>query len=409
MSEGAPRGLGATERGHQGVSGTPPDSSVHTAAILGTRGYPSYYGGFETAVRKLAPFLTDHGWQVAVYSRRGAVKMDDPQRDSRVESRFTAGIDSTSLSTLSYGFTSALNALTRRPDVALIMNVANCLWLPLLRMRRIPTAVNVDGIEWERKKWNNVAKATFRLGARLAARWADTIIVDSLAIGDVWRDVFGREGRFIPYGGESVEPMRPVMGLSSGSYALLVCRFVPENSVDAFLDACTLIPPEVPIVLVGAAGEGDILNARAAQLAEERPNTRWLGRIEDDELLLSLWSNCGVYFHGHTVGGTNPALVQAMAAGAPTVAVDTRFNREVLADSGIFVRAQAAEIARSLISVLGNTELRQALSAGARRRASVEYTWDRVNASYEECLRDLLPLSDRDERARRNREGRTPA
>ncbi|KEP73823.1 glycosyl transferase, partial [Microbacterium sp. SUBG005] len=150
-----------------------------SVAIIGTRGYPSYYGGFETAVRRLSPYLVDHGWDVTVYGRPGAIELDDPERDHRVDSRQTKGVDSRALSTLSYGFTSTFDAMRRRPDVALIMNVANGFWLPMLRARGIPTIVNVDGLEWEREKWSGLGKAVFKAGAHVTAKWSTERVVDA--------------------------------------------------------------------------------------------------------------------------------------------------------------------------------------------------------------------------------------
>ena len=129
-------------------------------AVIGTRGYPSYYGGFETAVRRLVPSLADAGWDVTVYGRNGA-QNDDPTRDPRVTVRQTRGIESKALSTLTYGFTSSVDAIVRGTDVALVMNVANGFWLPLLRLRGVRTVVNVDGIEWERAKWGKLARVVF--------------------------------------------------------------------------------------------------------------------------------------------------------------------------------------------------------------------------------------------------------
>ena len=117
-----------------------------SVVIIGTRGYPSYYGGFETAVRKLAPFLVDQGWDVTVYGRLGSTKDTDPEFDRRVKTITTWGVETKSVSTLSYGLTASLDASRKRPDVALVMNVANGYFLPLLRARGIPTLVNVDGI-----------------------------------------------------------------------------------------------------------------------------------------------------------------------------------------------------------------------------------------------------------------------
>src|SRR4051812_36041455 len=198
-------------------------------AILGSRGYPSYYGGFETLVRKLAPSLVDQGWDVTVYGRAGATCPEDPLRDPRVQTVKTPGRETKSLSTLSYGLTSCLHAAVHKPDVALVMNVANGYWLPLLKARHIRIVLNVDGIEWDRAKWGRLAKAVFRTGARLTARYADTLIYDARGIESRWADEFGRDGLVIPYGGDLAGEL-PIAGdLQHRCYVLMVARLVPEN------------------------------------------------------------------------------------------------------------------------------------------------------------------------------------
>ncbi|MDZ4045551.1 MAG: glycosyltransferase [Rhodoglobus sp.] len=355
--------------------------------VIGTRGYPSYYGGFETAVRKLAPHLADSGWDVTVYGRRGETRDDDPNLDTRVRRVVTRGSNSKSFSTLSYGFWSALDAWRRKPDVALVMNVANGFWLPLLSLRGIPTIVNVDGIEWERGKWGRVAKAVFRWGARLTARLAQTIIVDSHEIGRRWRTDFGRAGTYIPYGGEDpgVLPLEP--GLSERQYVLVVARFVPENSIAEFFEAVPAIADSHDVVIVGSAGFGGELDAIARKLDESYDRVRWLGHVNDDRRLHALWQHAGVYFHGHSVGGTNPALVQAMVCGAPIVARDTVYNREVLGDAGVFTNPEPTQIAEALQSVLASPRQQSEFSERGRERARNVYNDAAVNRAYEAALR----------------------
>lgn len=358
----------------------------NSVAIIGTRGYPSYYGGFETLVRQLAPYLVSQGWDVTVYGRDGATKTDDPDQDVSVRTVVTKGIESKSLSTLSYGLTSSLHAAFRKPDVALVMNVANGYWLPILKARGIPTVVNVDGIEWERAKWGKKAKTAFKTGARLTAKFADRLVVDSRAIGQRWEDEFHRYGDFIPYGGSRPGTLAPVECLTPGSYALMVARFVPENSVEEFFTAAEELSKEWDVVIVGSSGYGGELDAKAEQLAKSSPRIRWMGHVSDDNKLFSLWQHAGAYFHGHSVGGTNPALVQAMACGAPIVARDTAFNREVLGPRGLFVAPEPHHIANSLRSVLSNTETQEQLRMNAYSRQEAEYTWEIVCKSYESSL-----------------------
>lgn len=365
-------------------------------AIIGTRGYPSYYGGFETAVRHIAPSLADSGWDVAVYGRPGQERQDDPSCDPRITRRTTRGLRSRSLSTLTHGLTAVLDAVRRRPDVVLVMNCANGYWLPLLRLAGIPTVVNVDGIEWERAKWGRFAKTVFRTGALLTARFADGLVFDAAAIGAYWRRTFRRDGVVIPYGGTEADPL-PLhpddAHLAGRPYALLVARFVPENSVAEFLAAARRIAEHHPVVLVGSTGHGGDLDAAAQDLADHCPDVTWLGHLSDDARLFALWQQAGAYFHGHSVGGTNPALVQAMHCGAPTVARDTVYNREVLDGTGVrFVQPEPDAIAEAVLALLADPVEQRDLGARVRRRARSAYTWDGVCRDYERALAERVAV-----------------
>lgn len=361
-----------------------------SVAIIGTRGYPSYYGGFETAVRRLAPYLADHGWDVLVYGRDGSTMLDDPSRDPRVRTRKTHGFESKSMSTLSYGLTSTLDATLRKPDVALVMNVANGFWLPFLRLRGVPTLTNVDGIEWDRAKWGRLAKLMFKLGAFFTARFSNQLVFDAKEIAKRWGAEFNRDGVFIPYGGSPISELPVVDDLEHGKYVLVVARFVPENTIPEFFDAVERLAVDTQVVIVGSSGYEGELDLRARDLDARYANVAWLGHVNDDARLHSLWQHAGAYFHGHSVGGTNPALVQAMAAGAPTVARDTAYNREVLEDAGRYVDPDPELIARALRELLADDDAQRLLSRRGKERAAEQYTWECVCADYESALRELI-------------------
>jgi len=369
--------------------GRPDPAGRPTVAIIGTRGYPSFYGGFETLVRHLVPFLAARGWDVEVYNREplphGCSVPD------HVTVLHSAGTDSRTLSTLTHGLSSSVHsAFRRRPDVALVCNPANGLWLPALRLGRVPTAVNVDGIEWERQKWGRAARQMFRLGARCCATFANRLIFDADAIADRWASMFGVTGTVIPYGGTVERPPLPAdVDLPDGRYVLYVARFVPENSVLQFLEAARRLATDYRIVVVGSSGYGGPIDESVRALAEKNENVTWLGHVHDDALLHALWSHAGVYFHGHTVGGTNPALVQAMACGAPTVARDTVFNREVLGSAGLFTGSDAGGIAAAVRELMENRGRREAMSAAGLRRVEERYTWPLVCEGYDKVLRAL--------------------
>lgn len=353
-------------------------------SILGSRGYPSTYGGFETFVRSIAPWLVAQGHEVTVYGRGNMGHRESVIDGIRVVE--TRGVGLKTTSTFTHGLTGAIDCWRDRPDVVLVLNVANGLGIPLLRARGVPVVVNVDGIEWERDKWGRIAKRCFRLGARATARFANVLVADSQEVSRVWAADFGAETTFIPYGADiidqpSVERVRK-LGLEPGRYAIAVARLVPENNVDMFVDAIEHLDWKVPAVVVGAANYRNPLEERLERLSREG-KVRWLGHVDDQGLLAELWAHSGVYFHGHSVGGTNPALLQALACSAPTVALDTPYNHEVLRDRGRLVPPDVAAIAAVIDDVLSDPERRAQMASEGRDVVESRYGWSTSHRAYE--------------------------
>lgn len=364
-------------------------------AILGSRGYPSSYGGFETFVRRLAPYLTDQGHDVTVFCRRPGVSLRwHTSFENGVRQVFTPGWDHKSLSTLSFGAAASFYLAIKKMDAVLVLNVANGFFLPLIKLRRPRIAVNVDGIEWERGKWSALGKWVFRRGAMSSARFADEIICDSRAIQGIWSSKLKRRGVFIPYGAD-VHLDRPtdrlaVLGLESGSYGLVVARLTPENNVDLILDAFELLSDEVPLVVVGSANYDSPTVERLQRLSRERRSFRWLGHIDDQELLSDLWFHSAVYVHGHSVGGTNPALLQALGCGAPTLALDTPYNREVVEHEEMLFPPNPPALALRIRRQLDGGSI---TSATCRSIIADRYRWETSCASYAELLASALAPS----------------
>lgn len=325
-----------------------------------------------------------------MYGRPGGVKLDDPARDARVNSIITTGLESKSLSTLTYGLTAAIRASRRKPDVVLVMNVANGFWLPFFKVRGVPSLVNVDGMEWDRAKWGRLAKMMFRGGAKATAWWGSTLVYDSIEIAKRWKQQFHRDGVFIPYGGDVPRDLPIEPGLRHREYVLVVARFVPENTIPEFFDAIESIASERDVVIVGSSGYGGELDQRAAELSGRLDRVHWLGHVSDDDRLFSLWQHAGVYFHGHSVGGTNPALVQAMACGTPIVARDTIYNREVLGEGAILVEPRPDAIATTILATIGDSSLLNRLSQDAFSRSRTTYSWESVCESYASALSALV-------------------
>jgi glycosyltransferase involved in cell wall biosynthesis len=367
-------------------------------AILGSRGFPSTYGGYETLVRKLAPYLVQAGHSVTVYCRtREEGRRTWIAEDVRCIA--TRGLDTKSLSTLSFGMTSTLDACFRRFDAALVLNIANGFWFPALRLSGTPFAVNTDGIEWERGKWSQLGRTVFQAGAWLTARNATSLICDSRAIGAIWKERFGSESIFIPYGAPVPEDVGRdklhALDLADTPYLLVVARLAPENNVDLTLDAITLLGSDAPrVVIVGSANFDSPIEHRLRAM-EATGDVMWLGHVDDQRLLTQLWAHSRVYVHGHSVGGTNPGLLQALGAGAPTLALDTVFNAEVLPAAEQRFPHDARLLAERIKAVMDSPQMQSEISKRGRDIVRERYCWDDVCAAYADVLTRLAVTSGR--------------
>jgi glycosyltransferase involved in cell wall biosynthesis len=230
----------------------------------------------------------------------------------------------------------------------------------------------------------------FRRGARLAAAHATVLVADSNAVADMWARDLGVRPSYVAYGADVVhdrtdERVR-ALGLEPGSYLLVVARLAPENNVDLFLDAVEKLPVRPPVVVVGDANYRCATARRLQRLSREK-EVLWLGHVADQTLLGELWSNCRLYVHGHSAGGTNPALLQALGFGAPTIALDTPFNKEVLdALPASLYPLDSAGLCEILARELSEPGSHATAAAHGRSLVEQSYAWEDVCARYERLL-----------------------
>ncbi|ADG73796.1 Protein of unknown function DUF1972 [Cellulomonas flavigena DSM 20109] len=357
-------------------------------AMVGTRGVPARYGGFETAVEEVGRRLADAGHRVRVYCRSGN---SDLSSYLGMELVTLPALRQRSLETLSHTGASVGHLLGRRTDVAFVFNAANAPYLPLLRAARIPVATHVDGLEWQRAKWGGAGRRYYRAAETAAVRWSDALIADAVGIADYYRAEFGVPTTLLTYGAPVLTaPGHDALadvGLEPGAYHLVVARFEPENHVDLWVEGYVRSGARHPLVVVGSAPYADEYTARVHAAAQGDPRVRFLGGVWDQNLLDQLYANSLTYLHGHSVGGTNPSLLRAIGAGAATVAYDVSFNREVAGDDGVYVR-DAADVARALEEAEAHEGATRARGARLRERAR-GYDWDEVAAGYEALARAL--------------------
>ena len=353
-------------------------------AMIGTRGIPAAYGGFETAVEEVGKRLVERGHRVTVYTR-GSERREREYLGMRVI--HLPALRQKQLETLSHTALSTLHAITRKaPDAAFVFNAANSPLVPLLRGRGIPVALHMDGLEWKRSKWGARGKAYYRWAEEFGVRWADGLIADAPGIAEYYRTEFGVPTELIRYGAPILDtaPVEGIrdLGLESGGYHLVVARFEPENHVLEIVEGYRASSATIPLVVVGSAPYGAEYTQRIQAAAEGDPRIRLLGGVFDQDLLDALYFHARTYVHGHSVGGTNPSLLRAMGAGTAVVAWDVTFNRETLDDLGWFFE-DADEAERHFSALEGDTEI-PALAAAVKERARAHFRWDDVTSAYED-------------------------
>ncbi len=356
--------------------------------LIGTRGVPARYGGFETAVEEVGSRLAARGHHVVVYCRATPGSTAETEYKGMHLVHLPA-VRHRALETLSHTALSVGHVLAHRVDAAIVFNAANAPFLPLLRAARIPVATHVDGLEWKRAKWGPTGQRYYRTAEATAVRWSDALIADAQGIGDYYREEFAAPTRLIAYGAPLVPAGRSErlaeLGLEPDGYHLVVARFEPENHVDVVVEGYVASGAARPLVVVGSAPYAHAYTERVRALADAR--VRFLGGVWDAELLDELFANALTYLHGHSVGGTNPALLRAIGAGAATTAFDVGFNREVLGDLGRYF-ATAADVAREVEEAERDVVGTRARGEELRGRAAA-YDWDDVTDGYEQLACDL--------------------
>ena len=362
-------------------------------AILGTRGIPANYGGFETFAQELSVRLAARGHEVCVYGRSRYI--DSSLRDFRgVKLCVLPSVPNKYLDTVVHTSLSVFHALGRKYDAILICNAANAFlcWIPRLFGQK--TALNVDGIERLRKKWGLPGKLFYSLGERLALLTPNRIVSDAAVIRDYYRARYGRETEFIPYGAAVAETgdsgILEQLGLQPKKYMLYVSRMEPENNADlvirAYLESGI---KDIPLVMVGDAPYAKNYLAELKRLAGKgniiMPGAIYGSGYQD------LLSRCTCYFQGSEVGGTHPALLEAMAAGAVIVSHDTPENREVLGGTGLICDFyDQGGLSKIVSSVAADSSRYDEFGPRAKERVKEFYNWDKVTDQYESLFNEMV-------------------
>lgn len=355
--------------------------------FLGTRGVPGRYSGFETFVEQLGSRMVERGHHVVVFNRTSQ-SYREPSYKGMVLVR-TPAIYLKSLETLTAALWSSVVVVSRlpRPDLCIMCNVATApvAWIP--KVFGIPVILNVDGLEWKRKKWGRVARLYFKFCERLALRSASLIVTDAHVVRDYYLDKYGRETRLVTYGVDSHDSI-PEPGdkevlrrydLTPRGYILYVGRLVPENNAEFVAREFTNASGPAPRLKLAIVGDSSYTSAYRSSVEQwAGPNVLLLGGVYGDAYWV-LQRNAAAYVQSTEVGGTHPALLEAMVVGSHILANDVPEHREVLKDCGDYYRSSSEF--RGAIQQLQSGRF-DSKGAMARARVLTHYTWDAVLDAY---------------------------
>ncbi|HEV8582285.1 MAG TPA: DUF1972 domain-containing protein [Thermoanaerobaculia bacterium] len=361
-----------------------------SVALIGSRGIPGRYGGYETLMEELAVRLVARGFRVTVYCRSHSTPRD---------LRSWRGADLVVLPTLRtkhldtplHTFLSCLHAASAGYDAALVVNSANALFVPLLQVAGIPVALNVDGIEKRRAKWGAFGRSVYALSERFAAVLPDALVTDAEVIRRHYLELYGADSVPIAYG---VDPRPPAetgvlarLGLASRRYFLYVSRFEPENNPHRVAEAYRQVGGDLPLVMVGGAPYAGKFIAGFTRGAD--PRILFPGPIYG-EGYRELLSHALAYIHATEVGGTHPALVEAMGYGNCILVNDAPENREVGGGVAFYFNVEEPEsLAARLEWVRGHAAAARARGRAAAWRAALLFSWERVADRYADLLTRL--------------------
>jgi glycosyltransferase involved in cell wall biosynthesis len=365
-------------------------------AIMGTRGVPANYGGFETFAEELGTRLAEIGHNVTVYSRHfnpnSKIKAGN-YRGINLRSSFT--VRHKYLETIIATFTSFLDLVFNRYDAILLCNAANSpfAWIP--RLLGMPVCINVDGIERMRSKWNMFGRLWYRLGEYCSVFFATRIVADAEVIRQYYKEYYGAESTVIAYGASvnkiDAGSKLSEFGLKPQKYILYVSRLEPENNALGVIEAYNQLETNIPLVIVGDAPYSDEYKAKLREVANQ--NVIFTG-YQFREAYQELRTNCLLYIQATEVGGTHPALVEAMAYGNCIIANGTPENIEVLGDAGEFYsKNNFAELSEKMNNLINNPNLIENYGALAKERASLNYSWESVTSKYIQLFQEVTGIA----------------
>ncbi len=360
-------------------------------AIMGIRGIPANYGGFETFAEHLTPRLVDLGHDVTVYGRSNNIKYKD-QYYKGVRLVILPTFSHKYFDTVAHTFLCALHSLKESYDVILICNSANSIFAFIPRLMGQKVALNVDGLEWKRKKWNKLGQMFYKMSEYIATLSPNVVVTDARDIQKYYLEKFKKSSTYIPYGSLlgrlETHKVLDEFGVRPREYILYVSRLEPENNAHLVIKAFEKVKSDMKLVVVGDAPYS---NEYIKELRNTKdPRIIFTGYIFGDGYR-EFQSNSYLYIQATEVGGTHPALLEAMGHGNCVLANDVPEHREVLEDAGLYFNAEDPDdLKNQMLYLLRNPEIVEEKRQMAVRRILQNYTWEKISSDYENLFYKMV-------------------
>ena len=358
-------------------------------AIIGTNGLPGRYGGWDQLLNHLTDGLRDT-YSISVYT--SSYDAIEGIREFNGATLPIIPLRANGPQSVPYDIISMIHAIISKHEILIVLGTSGCIFFPILKLLNIKTILNPDGAEWKRGKWNSWVKKFLEFSEYIGIKYSSLIIADNKIIENYISEKYNRNSYLIEYGGDNAKyiPLGRITeehyGIKSGNYAFKVCRIVPENNIDIILEAFSLI--NFQIILIGnwkfSQYGIDIYNKYS-----KFKNLILLDPIYDQITLDELRGNCGVYVHGHSVGGTNPSLVEAMSLSLCCLVYDVDYNKETTENSAIYFNS-VESLLNNLNQLIDNKYKCKEIGAKMFSIANRRYLWSGIVSKYKNLISDLL-------------------
>ena len=361
-------------------------------SIIGSRGYPYVYSGYETLIKELSERLVARGCEVTVYCHRNLFNKK-PALVKGIKLVYVPTIESKSLTQLIHSFLSMCHAVTSDADIIFAVNAANGPFGLISKIFRKPTAINVDGLEWLRPKWKGLGAKYFKIAARLSTILFDQIINDSDEMRKVYLNLFKKESEVIAYGATVIKSEELSLikqwPITPKEYYLVVGRMIPDNNADIIVKGFLASNSTKKMVVVGDVFYRDNYADKLKALKGE--SLIFTGYINDSDVLAALYHNSYMYVHGHEFGGTNPTMIKAMAYGCGILALNTVFNKEMLNNDsyGIYFDKNQEAVRRQINYADQHPKEIKQLRQKSQLGITDKYNWDCITDQYLEVFKRL--------------------